>query len=51
MQLEEDLGSERGCSKATCPESWPAGKDTLRPEGGESLPRGAGGLAGMACHP
>lgn len=45
MRLE-DLGSKRGCSKATCPGSWPAGKDTLRPEGGESLPRGAGGLAG-----
>ena len=46
MRLEEDLGSKRGCLEAMCPGSWPAGRDTLRPEGGESLPRGAGGLAG-----
>lgn len=46
MRLEEDLGLKRGCLEAMCPGSRPAGRDTLRPEGGASLPQGAGGLAG-----
>ena len=51
MRLEEDLGSKRGCLEAMCPGSWPAGRDTLRPEGGASLPQGAGGLAGRNSPP
>ena len=41
MRLEEDLGSKRGCLEAMCPGSWPAGRDTLRPEGGASAGKGS----------